>query len=119
MPRKLTFLPDYNYLYIGNKTLVHVISKQNVCECIRAYIIFPMPKEDIFKKHRYELISKITTSYLEKLLVKELGITYPEVIRYTSKDDGISGLLVYDFYMRMKILKTSIRIKLQMHHLNL
>lgn len=56
------------------------------------------PRQVYFTNHGYELISEITSSYIEKLLVKELGHTYPEVIRYTSKDDGISGLLESEFF---------------------
>ena len=56
------------------------------------------PRKVYFANHGYELISEITSSYIENLLIKELGLTYPEIISYTSKDDGISELLDSEFY---------------------
>ncbi|MFP4654694.1 MAG: Dna2/Cas4 domain-containing protein [Methanohalobium sp.] len=57
-----------------------------------------MSRQVYFANHGYELIPEITSSYIEKLLIKELRIAYPEVVKYTSKDDGISGLLESEFF---------------------
>lgn len=56
------------------------------------------PRQLYFTDHGYELVPEITSSYIENLLIKELGLTYPKVIRYTSKDDGIFELLESEFY---------------------
>lgn len=56
------------------------------------------PRQVYFTNRGHDIMSEITPSYLEHLMLKELAMTYPDVLKqYTSKDDMIAEQLKAEF----------------------
>jgi hypothetical protein len=69
-------------------------TKENVSK-LKLYL--RCSRQIYFVNHGYELLPDITCSYIENLLIKELGFKYPEIIKHTSKDDGFDKILETEF----------------------